>query len=133
MLIIKIGRKIGACALAALLSMSIAGCSAKDDNSYYSTALPDEYSVTSSVEKKSATEEIETTTIKATTLPTTVASKSEEGKIEVGIDISCEKNLAFSKYDVNVYVDSSLLGKVDHGSEKSFSAKLTKGKHTLRC
>ena len=51
MQIIKIGRKIGACALAALLSMSIAGCSAKDDNSYYSTALPDEYSVTSSVEK----------------------------------------------------------------------------------
>ena len=128
-----IGRKIGASALVAMLSLSVAGCSANNINSSYSTDLADEYSITSSVEKESATEKIEPTTIKATTPPTTVASKSEEGKIEVGIDISCEKNLAFSKYDVNVYVDSSLLGKVDHGKEKSFSAKLTNGKHTLRC
>ena len=62
-----IGRKIGASALVAMLSLSVAGCSANNINSSYSTDLADEYSITSSVEKESATEKIEPTTIKATT------------------------------------------------------------------
>lgn len=50
----------------------------------------------------------------------------------INIDISCEENLMFSRYDVCVYVDNTKLGVLEHGTQKIFSASLTGGVHTIR-
>lgn len=55
----------------------------------------------------------------------------EEPKFSVQIFITCEKNLMFSKYDVDVSVDDEEIGNVEHGSDSTFEAKLTKGQHEL--
>lgn len=50
----------------------------------------------------------------------------------VSVEVSCEKNLLFSKYDIDVYVDGEQLGTIDHGSKDTYELKLSEGKHTLR-
>ncbi|MBQ6524649.1 MAG: hypothetical protein IJI12_08345 [Atopobiaceae bacterium] len=58
-------------------------------------------------------------------------SVSEEPKYAVQIYIDCEKNLFFSKYDVDVMVDDEEVGNVEHGGEATFEVNLTKGQHEL--
>ena len=55
----------------------------------------------------------------------------EVAKYKVDIEISCEENLIFSKYDIEAYLDDSWLGRIDHGKSESYSETLKKGKHTL--
>ncbi|MBQ2798061.1 MAG: Ltp family lipoprotein, partial [Ruminiclostridium sp.] len=50
----------------------------------------------------------------------------------ISIDVSCEENLMFSRYDVCVYADNTKLGVVEHGTHNIFSASLTKGTHTIK-
>lgn len=53
-----------------------------------------------------------------------------EYKVELITD--CDRNIAFSKYNVKVYADNSLLGILDHGTTETYSCTLKKGEHTFR-
>lgn len=53
-----------------------------------------------------------------------------EYKVELVTD--CDRNIAFSKYNVKVYADNSLLGILDHGTTETYSCTLKKGEHTFR-
>lgn len=44
----------------------------------------------------------------------------------------CDRNIAFSKYNVKVYADNSLLGILDHGTTETYSCTLKKGEHIFR-
>ena len=50
----------------------------------------------------------------------------------INLKIKCIKNLIFSKYDINVYIDDLYEGEIDHGSKEEYELNLTKGKHTIR-
>ena len=50
-------------------------------------------------------------------------------KYKVDIEVDCEENLIFSKYDIDVFIDDSRKGTVEHGASKSFSVDLLKGSH----
>ena len=58
-------------------------------------------------------------------------SDSQNG-IPVAIEVECDENLIFSRYDVDVYVDESLLGSLDHGATATYDVELSEGDHTLR-
>ncbi len=64
----------------------------------------------------------------ATTVTTTPAKKTYATHIKV----KCNKNLLFSTYDVQVYIDDSLVGTVDHGDECSWDKELTEGSHQIK-
>ena len=49
----------------------------------------------------------------------------------VNLTVKCTENLIFSKYDIDVLVDDSSEGKVDHGSSETFDLLLKKGKHKI--
>lgn len=55
----------------------------------------------------------------------------ESAKYDVEIEASCDENLIFSKYDIEVYIDDNWIGKIDHGDSKTFSEPLKKGTHTI--
>lgn len=55
----------------------------------------------------------------------------EDPEYSVQLFIDCEKNLIFSRYDVDVMVDGELVGNVEHGSEATFELSLKKGQHEL--
>lgn len=55
----------------------------------------------------------------------------KEPTYAVQIFVDCQKNLLFSKYDVDVMVDDEKIGNVEHGSEATFEVSLTKGQHEL--
>ena len=55
----------------------------------------------------------------------------EAAKFNVEIELSCDENLIFSKYDIEVYLDDQWLGKIDHGTSRTFSETLKKGSYTL--
>lgn len=78
--------------------------------------------------KKPETDESkpETTTTKA---PET--EKPARDNYSVSISIECEENLAFSRYDVDVYVDGKHIGTMDHGIKKTFDLTLKGGKHEI--
>lgn len=50
----------------------------------------------------------------------------------VSITIDCEENLLFSRYDLEVEVDDSSQGILDHGASKTFEMELPDGDHTLQ-
>ena len=52
-------------------------------------------------------------------------------KYSVEINIKCDGNLFFSKYDVDVYIDDDKVVTVKHGENYVDIVKLTEGKHTL--
>lgn len=56
----------------------------------------------------------------------TVASYTEH------FDLTCTKNMMFSKYDVDVYVDDSMVYTLDHGSQDTFDLEMNEGTHELR-
>lgn len=55
----------------------------------------------------------------------------DEPEFDVSIEIECVKNLIFSKYDVETYIDGNHKGTIPHGATETYSAVLTKGKHTI--
>ena len=54
-----------------------------------------------------------------------------EIKYNVTIDIECVENLFFSRYDVNVLVDSKKIATLEHGSQATYNIELTEGEHIL--
>lgn len=50
----------------------------------------------------------------------------------VSITIDCEENLLFSRYDLEVEVDDSSQGILDHGASKTFEMELPDGDHMLQ-
>lgn len=52
-------------------------------------------------------------------------------KYSVEINIKCDGNLFFSKYDVDVYIDDDKVVTIKHGENYVDIVKLTEGKHTL--
>lgn len=57
---------------------------------------------------------------------------SGKRKHSVSLEIDCERNVMFSKYDIEVALDGEVLGTIDHGGKDTYDLKLAKGKHTLR-
>ena len=50
----------------------------------------------------------------------------------VTLNVECEENLMFSKYDVVVLIDDKEAGIIDHGTTKSFTGNMYEGKHTIK-
>lgn len=57
--------------------------------------------------------------------------KTDGETYRVGIDIECEENVMFSKYDVEILVDGESIGVVGHGMSKAFEVALFEGRHTI--
>ncbi len=51
---------------------------------------------------------------------------------EVSVEIECVENLLFSTYDVDVYIDDSWEGSIDHGASETFDLTLTKGIYEIK-
>jgi len=49
----------------------------------------------------------------------------------VQLDINCEENLMFSRYDIDVFVDDNKIGTFDHGTTVTYQLELEEGSHTL--
>lgn len=56
----------------------------------------------------------------------------DEPEYEVSIEIECVENWAFSKYDVDVYIDDSFEGTIDHGTTETFAVTMSKGAYEIR-
>ena len=56
----------------------------------------------------------------------------EEPEYELALTITCEENLLFSRYDVEVFLGDESLGTVPHGGSETFSKELPKGSYTLK-
>lgn len=54
-----------------------------------------------------------------------------EPEFDVNIEIKCVKNIIFSKYDVETYIDDDYEGTISHGDKETYSLSLTKGKHMI--
>lgn len=52
-------------------------------------------------------------------------------KYTVQIELDCIENLLFSKYDLDIYVDDTNIGKLDHGANRTYNVDLGEGMHTL--
>lgn len=61
-----------------------------------------------------------------------VEQKADGAPCRIGLDIECEQNFAFSKYDVEVFVDDESIGIVEHGTSRAFELELGRGDHFLR-
>lgn len=57
--------------------------------------------------------------------------ESVEVKYTVDLDITCEENLFFSRYDVAVLVDGQHVGVMEHGATDHFEVEVTEGEHEL--
>lgn len=53
-------------------------------------------------------------------------------KFTVQVEIVCEENLLFSRYDVNIFIDDELLGTLEHGATDTYTEELVEGEHTLK-
>ena len=56
----------------------------------------------------------------------------DEPEYEVSIEIECVENWAFRKYDVDVYIDDSFEGTIDHGTTETFAVTMSKGTYEIR-
>lgn len=56
----------------------------------------------------------------------------DEPEYNVTIEIECVENLIFSKYDVDVYIDDSLEGTIEHGGTETIYITLTQGTYVLK-
>ena len=56
----------------------------------------------------------------------------EEPEYELALTITCEENLLFSRYDVEVFLGDESLGTVPHGGSETFLKELPKGSYTLK-
>lgn len=55
-----------------------------------------------------------------------------EPEFDITIDVKCIANWIFSKYDVEVLIDDSEKGILEHGTSDSYKAVLKKGIHTVK-
>ena len=55
-----------------------------------------------------------------------------EPEFVVNIEVECDENWIFSKYDVDVYVNDSIKGTISHGDAEKFKLILTKGTYLLK-
>lgn len=60
------------------------------------------------------------------------APEINEPVYNISIEVDCTGNWLFNKYDVDVYVDDLMLGKIEHGTSETFEKILTKGTYELR-
>lgn len=51
---------------------------------------------------------------------------------EVNIEVICNENLFFSRYDVKILVDEKDIGTLEHGGKDKYSIKLPAGTYTFR-
>ena len=58
--------------------------------------------------------------------------KMQVEKFAVQVEIACEENLLFSRYDVNIFIDDELLGTLEHGATDTYTVELIEGEHTLK-
>ena len=58
--------------------------------------------------------------------------KMQVEKFAVQVEIACEENLLFSRYDVNIFIDDELLGTLEHGATDTYTVELVEGEHTLK-
>lgn len=56
----------------------------------------------------------------------------EVEKYTVQVEIECEENILFSRYDVNLLIDDKELGTLEHGATDTYTAELVEGEHTLK-
>lgn len=50
---------------------------------------------------------------------------------ELAVEIDCQKNLMFSRYDVDISIDNKKVGTLDHGTKKVFKTEVAEGRHEL--
>lgn len=62
---------------------------------------------------------------------TSSASASAKKGYKTHIKVKCNKNLLFSTYDVQIYVDDALVDTLDHGEEGSWDKELSEGSHKI--
>ena len=63
---------------------------------------------------------------------TPATSEASEKAYTTHIKVKCNKNWFFSTYDVQIYIDDSLVATLDHGDEGSWDKALTKGSHQIK-
>lgn len=56
----------------------------------------------------------------------------EVEKYTVQVEIECEENILFSRYDVKILIDDEELGTLEHGATDTYAAELVEGEHTLK-
>ena len=49
----------------------------------------------------------------------------------VQIELDCDENLLFSRYDIDVFIDDDKVGTLDHGSTLTYQLALEEGTHDL--
>ena len=59
------------------------------------------------------------------------SAEGTESSQVVEIEVTCVENLIFSQYDIDVFVDGTELGTLDHGASGVFGVELADGVHTL--
>lgn len=59
-------------------------------------------------------------------------SAEEPAQFPVRLNVDCSKNMFFSTYNVELYVDSSKMGDLVHGTQGVFELSLTQGDHVFR-
>ena len=56
----------------------------------------------------------------------------DEPIYDVSIQVNCEENWIFSKYNVDVYLDDTSIGKVYHGDSETFTIQCTNGVYGIK-
>ncbi len=52
-------------------------------------------------------------------------------EFDIKLEVECEENWIFSKYDINISIDDDFEGTIPHGDKKDFDITLKKGMHTI--
>ena len=55
----------------------------------------------------------------------------DSGTYTVEINLDCQENLVFSRYDLNILVDNELVANIDHGKRSTVRVDLPAGEHVL--
>lgn len=82
-------------------------------DSEYTAKIQDGYTLTISYSNESMTVSVKETLCK------------------VAVEVQCIKNLMFSQYDVELFLDDISQGVIEHGGSKTFHVELKKGTHKL--
>ena len=117
-----------------LLSMDLGGISADKYKDYVAKVKKDGYVYNEDESEKHYSAENEdgyrlTADYKGNNM-ISVSIGVPEYKVELVAD--CDRNIAFSKYNVKIYADESLLGTLAHGTTETYSCTLKKGEHIFR-
>lgn len=56
----------------------------------------------------------------------------DEPEYDVSLEVKSVENLIFSRYDIEVYVDDTLKGTINHGTTKTFDLTMTKGTYEVK-